>query len=503
MTTRATGAEAGLVGLWQMDATIAAGTQIEDTSPNDNHATLSGGPTLATSTVPATAWTAQGTIGTGTTGTVSASVVANAVADLATNSSSSSGPFGTITVDRIAPDAFLGSLPATTNATFFDNWPVTFSESVTGLTPGDFVTSGITVSDLQGSGASYTIDLTLTGGDGVKSISLSAGAAQDAATNSTNGAGPVSTVLDQTAPVATLPTLPPITNQAFFDNVPVTFTENIAGLELSDFATSGITVSDLQGSGASYTIDLTLTGGDGVKTLSLSAAAVTDAATNTNPAAGPVSVTLDQTAPTVTIAAITSPTNQVTFNDVAVTFSEPVTGLDTGDFALSGVVLGDLQGTGASYTVDVTVSGTGEGLRSLAVSGGTVVDAAGNGNSASSASEFTYDGSAPDTSATAPIGAVTQPGAILDVEWAGTDFLTFSVQLYYQFNGGAPAPYGGSFTTSPIAVDTAALGGNGTYDFWTVGTDIAGHVEAAPATPDITVTFNNNATEADWTLLEE
>jgi hypothetical protein len=52
-------------------------------------------------------------------------------------------------------------------------------------------------------------------------------------------------------------------------------------------------------------------------------------------------------------------------------------------------------------------------------------------------------------------------------------------------------------------VDTAALGGSGTYDFWTVGTDIAGNVEAAPATPDITVTFNNNATEADWTLLEE
>lgn len=63
------------------------------------------------------------------------------------------------------------------------------------------------------------------------------------------------------------------------------------------------------------------------------------------------------------------------------------------------------------------------------------------------------------------------------------------VELYYRVDGGPYVKYDGPFTTSPIAF--IALG-EGVYDFYTIGTDNVGNVEAAPPAPD-------RSTEVDLT----
>lgn len=60
------------------------------------------------------------------------------------------------------------------------------------------------------------------------------------------------------------------------------------------------------------------------------------------------------------------------------------------------------------------------------------------------------------------------------------------VHLYYRRNGGSWLPYGGLQSANPIPFDTTLTGGDGTYDFHTRATDLAGNTEAAHAKPDTT-----------------
>ncbi|MCC5876278.1 MAG: right-handed parallel beta-helix repeat-containing protein [Candidatus Sumerlaeia bacterium] len=202
-------------------------------------------------------------------------------------------------------------LPAATNQTVFENVPVTFSEDVSGLDVGDFVTDGITVSNLQGSGSSYTIDLELTGGEGTKTVQLAAAVATtDVGNHDNQSSNQIAIVLDTTPPAVTgvsgIPGLVPgvspgLTNQSNLTGVEITFSEDVTGLTSGGFDTDGATVSNVSGSGANWSFDIELTGGDGSKSMTLLAGAVSDAAGNENAALGPVPIILDQTPPVTTI----------------------------------------------------------------------------------------------------------------------------------------------------------------------------------------------------------
>ncbi|MDX2176836.1 MAG: Ig-like domain-containing protein [Candidatus Sumerlaeia bacterium] len=354
---------------------------------------------------------------TGGDGAKSFFLPADSAFDAATNGNLQSNTAST-TLQTTQPTVLIAALPATTNQTFFDNLSITFSEPVTGLALGDFLSSGITVSDLQGGGANYTVDATITGGDGAKSFSLPAGVAQSASLAPNVASNTVTTTYDATGSTATIAALPALTNQTFFAGVSVTFSEAVTGLALGDFSTSGITLSNLQGSGAAYTVDVTLTGGDGAKSFFLPADRAADAATNGNLQSNTASTTLDASRPTVAFGALPPATNQTSFNDVTVSFSEPVAGLALGDFSVSGVSLSDLQGSGAAYTVDVTLTG-GDGAKSFSLPQDRATDAAGNGNAASAVVAITLDRVAP----TAVIGAI--PSATNQTSFPGVA-VTFS-----------------------------------------------------------------------------
>lgn len=172
------------------------------------------------------------------------------------------------------------------------------------------------------------------------------------------------------------------------------------------------------------------------------------------------------------------------------------------------VFLGNGDGTLAS---PIAYSSIGDlrGLVAVDFDGDGVLDIA-----ASSASNFMairnagfQDITPPTSSATGPSGSLTQASPVFDVTFTSDDTHlgstgVDSVELFYQRDGGGFLSYG-TFTTSPISFDTSTTGGDGTYEFYTVATDLAGNTETKSPTNEITVTFSTMTTVEDWSVLQD
>jgi hypothetical protein len=211
------------------------------------------------------------------------------------------------------------------------------------------------------------------------------------------------------------------------------------------------------------------------------------------------------------LTAIT-PVNLVTYDLI---LNEDVTGAvgPVTNFTLSGPGIGTLGVHPNSATlIDSTTirlqwaSGEADedSTVTLTCSSETLIDSAGNPLAINLPLVEFLSASDPTSSATSPSGSITQAGSVLDVAWTGSDLGSDldEVELFYTRNGGAVTS-AGSHTASPIPFDTSTAGGDGTYTFYTVATDLAGNDEAAPATPDITVLFTQGTTVPDWgTLLD-
>jgi hypothetical protein len=113
----------------------------------------------------------------------------------------------------------------------------------------------------------------------------------------------------------------------------------------------------LSGSGTTYTMEVTPSA-DGAVTVNVAADIATDAATNGNTAATELSVTTDQTAPTVTLTSNAEDPHSGLFT-VTVTFSEDMIGLTAEDIVVTNGTKGALNGSGTTYTLDVTPSADG------------------------------------------------------------------------------------------------------------------------------------------------
>jgi hypothetical protein len=85
---------------------------------------------------------------------------------------------------------------------------------------------------------------------------------------------------------------------------------------------------------------------------------------------------------------------------------------------------------------------------------------------------------------------ITSP--TFEYPWAGTDSGSgiAAVRLIYSHNGGPWLQFGPEYTTSPITFDSRMTGGDGRYEFYTIGIDNVGNLEDAPTTPDWAVTVN-------------
>jgi hypothetical protein len=304
------------------------------------------------------------------------------------------------------------------------NFTVNFSEKVWPVRLSDFMLtttgsiSGATVTDISPredqyrSATTYTVTVNTGAGDGTLRLDLvDSDSIQDDIGNPLGGvgagngnfsSGEVYTI------VKSAPIVPSVTSSLRADPNPtaanmlsftVTFSETVSGVDAGDFALtttgslSGALVANVSGSGNTYTVIAGTGSGDGGLRLD-----VLDDDTIVNASATPLggtgpgngdftageAYTVDKTVPLVTgsLRAAPDPTTAASVN-FTVVFSEPVSGVDAGDFFpvatgnLSGVSIAGVSGSGYLYTVTAS-TGSGDGtLRLDVLDNDSILDAAG------------------------------------------------------------------------------------------------------------------------------
>ncbi|MEN9749154.1 MAG: hypothetical protein RL149_232, partial [Actinomycetota bacterium] len=155
----------------------------------------------------------------------------------------------------------------------------------------------------------------------------------------------------------------------------LTLSQSVSDLALADFdltgsSATGCTPANLQGSGASYTLDLTGCS-EGNVILNLKANSITGSASSTGPlsAVAASTVVVDRTAPTISVFSQTSGTTNTTRQVYSLTFSEAIQGLDASDIVLTGA-----SATTGTWTK--TISGSGAGPYTITIDNLNAIDGA-------------------------------------------------------------------------------------------------------------------------------
>ena len=411
-----------------------------------------------------------------------------------------------ITADNTAPSttSFTRETPAgsPTNADVVV-FRATFDEGVTGVDTADFAVNGTTTATITGvsavSGSEY--DVTVSGGDlsslngvvgldfagsvSITDLSGNALSAGEPATDETyliDNVAPSTTSFTRQSPMST----PTNADELVFR---ATFNEDVTGVDAGDFAINGTTTATVTGvapvSGSEY--DVTISGGDladfnGVVGLDLAGSgSITDPAGNALPGSEPATdetYLVDNDAPSATSFTRQIPMSTPTGADVLVfraTFSEDVTGVDAGDFAVNGTTTATVSNvsavSGSQY--DVTVSGGDlpgfDGIVGLDFAGSvSIVDFSGNmspGDEPTTDETLRVDNVAPSTMSFTrqhPAGSPTNADALIfratfDEDVTGVDAADFAVDG----------------TTTATVTSVSAVSGS-RYDVTVSGGDLAG-----------------------------
>lgn len=309
------------------------------------------------------------------------------------------------TIDNAAPSVTLGTGSSDPVSGAFA-LAVNFSEDVTGLALADLVVGNGTASDLAGSGAGYTVNITPSA-DGDVTVDLAAGVATDTAGNENSAAAQFVIGNDGTAPTVALSTASSDPVSGAF-SLTIAFSEDVTGFSLSDLTIANGTASNLTGSGAEYTATITPSA-DGNVTVDIAAGAAEDAAGNLNLAATQFVIGTDGTAPTVALSTTSSNPVSGAFT-LTIAFSEDVTGFTLSDLAVGNGTASNLTGSGADYTVTITPSS--ERYVTVDIAAGAAADVAGNESLAATQFSIGIDATSPtvtlSTGASDPVsGAFT------------------------------------------------------------------------------------------------
>ncbi|WP_419859627.1 Ig-like domain-containing protein [Candidatus Palauibacter sp.] len=248
----------------------------------------------------------------------------------------------------------IGGVPAAINSTSAFTATFTFSEDVTGFDTEDVTVTGGTKGAFTGSGADYTLAVTPAGNGADVTVAVRANAATDGAGN----AAPPTAASKTAAWDATAPTLETgvpnevVGVEAF--TATFAFSEDVTGFETGDVTVTGGTKGAFAGKGADYTLAVTPDSAVDVK-VEVRKDAAQDAVGNTGPAQAVSATALkDATAPTLTIGGVPAAVNSTDEFTATFTFSEDVTGFETGDVTVTGGTKGAFAGDGADYTLAVT-----------------------------------------------------------------------------------------------------------------------------------------------------
>lgn len=264
------------------------------------------------------------------------------------------------------------------------NFQVSFSEAVSGVDLADFSLAtnltGATITAVNGTGNSYTVTVNTGSGDGalrldvgdddtiINSVGNPLGG-YDAGNGNFNSSAEI--IVDNTAPavVSVLRSGQNPTNASSVD-YSVTFSEPVMGLDTADFgltSNTGAQLTGLSGVGNFYTVSVTTgLGNDELRLDFIDNDSVMDLAGNLTAQNTQGEVySIDRTPPTaLSISRAGAPS--VSGADYTVRFSEPVTGVDGGDFFLAtinGAAIKSVSGGGELYTVSILLNPGSDAVR--------------------------------------------------------------------------------------------------------------------------------------------
>ena len=359
-----------------------------------------------TATATITAWnTTDDTTFTATiTPTTSGTVIIDVPADIATdagNNSNTAAVAQTVTVDIDAPSVSVSVLLSGVQRGAFDatitfsevvsdfeqtfEVRITFTESVTGFVASDISLTGTATATvtvpLTGSGADYTAEITPTA-DGDLVIQVPADVAVDEAGNGNTASQSDTVSIDLSRPTVEITYVPTQTQTGWFE-VTITFSEDVTGFEADDISLSATASATVSGSGTVYTAKITpAADAEGEVTFNVRENVAKDGVGKGNTASRSYTVPVDLVRPSVDISGVPTQVTMATF-EVTITFSEDVTDLIADDILLSATAFATLSGSGAVYTVTITLEGEIAEALIIRVPENVAHDAADNGNTAS------------------------------------------------------------------------------------------------------------------------
>ena len=331
----------------------------------------------------------------------------------------------TVVVDKKYPTATLATEVLSPTAVSLFPLTLTFNELVTGLTVSDFEiletglgagVGGASITSLSCADPALTTgcqvyNLNLTAGTSAEiKVTLKPNSVTDLAGNP-NYASTLDVVYDTNIPQPSLSTI--AVDPTNLNPIPITINfngTNVTGLELSDFVVTDGTISDLAGSGSSYTLNFIPTIDSGIVTIRLAQGTVVNALGTANAQSNRLNILVDYILPSLSIngpspaqghsastfewivsysdfTTISLAASHINVNTVGVSCSAPV------------VFAGE-----TADTRKVRVTGcTGNGSFYLSVAAGTAADAAGNlAPAIATSSSVSVDNTAPTLAITGP-----------------------------------------------------------------------------------------------------
>jgi hypothetical protein len=269
----------------------------------------------------------------------------------------------------------------------------------------------------------------------------------------------------------------------------VTFSKSVTGVDGSDFyfPSSGVTgasVTNVSGSGTTYTVTVDTGSGSGVFYLGVGdddtikdtdGAPLGGTGINNGKYLGQ-KYTIDKAFPTVSslVRASTNPTNAATVQ-YTLTFSEPVTGVDTSDFALdlagvTGSSVASVTGSGTTYTVIVN-TGSGGGTLGLNLSDdNSIKDAVGNALGGTGAGDGDYTGEVYDLIAVDLVSPTVVSSLRASGEFTYASSVDFTVTFSESVTGVDAADFSLTNSATIIGASVTNVTGSGTTYTVTVNT---------------------------------
>ena len=333
------------------------------------------------------------------------------IEDLAGNSSSTNtADFGAVTIDYTAPTSTVTVVNATpinlTNNSL--TITVTYNEDMkTSPVPNISIGAGATYTPTSATWTTskiYTAQYDVTGNVEVNDIAVTLGSV--AALDLTGNVEGSSTTfnntfdVDRIAPVVTFNTAnPSVVNSAGT----ATFTYTVTGATANTGNnTTSFTVTNTGGTGnvasanvtgnTSGTVTVTGLTGDGNAKVNMLAGVFTDVAGNGSIMTTSATISVDNTAPTVTITSNVSGTTTNQEISATLTFNESVTGIAVNDVLQTTNASASVTSViNAGTTYELTINATLPGTVNVWLVANDAMDAAGNGNTSSNTFTYSYN----------------------------------------------------------------------------------------------------------------